>query len=146
MMQVFVYGTLRTGMYNYEKYFQGHVVHRQKGYVKGELYSIIDKVYPALIPGERMILGELMDMDDTFSVEIVDEMEGYYGPHRLDNEYHKMMCTIYDLDKTTEIGAFPVYMYNLDNPHHLHTLGQIIEENDYVTYQKKKRELLDRYL
>lgn len=138
MIRVFVYGTLRQGMYNYETYYKGHVVHRQMGYVKGELYTIKDKVYPALIPGSDWILGEIMDMDETFSLTAVDEMEGFYGEGNILNEYDKVICDIYDIDKKTILDRIPVYMYNQENPSHNHKIDKKIISGDYVTYIANK--------
>lgn len=134
MIRVFVYGTLREGMYNFEKYYKGHVVHREMGYVKGELYTIKDKVYPALIPGDNWVLGEVMDMDESFSLKEVDEMEGFYGEGNLQNEYNKVTCNIYDVNKKVILDRLPVYMYNLDNPKQKDTIENKIESGDYVTY------------
>lgn len=138
MVRVFVYGTLRQGMYNYETYYKGHVVKRRMGYVKGELYTIKHKPYPALIQGNDLVLGEIMDMDESFSLKDVDEMEGFYGYGRIDNEYDKVICDIYDVDRKSIIDRIPVYMYNMKNPKHENTIDQRIACGDYVEYIKNK--------
>lgn len=134
MNRVFVYGTLREGMYNYEKYYKGHVRKKQMGYVKGELYTIKDKVYPALIEGEQMILGEILELDESFSQAAVDEMEGHYGEDCIHNEYNKIICDIYDMDQKTVIDRLPVYMYNLKNPQQKDALQKRIVSGDYVSH------------
>lgn len=136
MIRVFVYGTLRRGMYNFDLYYKGHVVNHRYGYVKGSLYTIIDKVYPALIEGNDTILGEVMDMDESFSLDAVDKMEGFYYEGCIDNEYDKVMKDIYD-EKGKIIDRLPVYLYNLKNPKQKHSLGEKIECNDYIKYREK---------
>lgn len=136
MNRVFVYGTLRQGMYNYDIYFKKHALHHQKAYVKGSLYTIKDKVYPALVSGERMILGEIITLDEKIHMQEVDQMEGFIKTGDIQNEYDKVICEIYDIDKQTIIDHLPVYWYNLENPLQKDTLDQLITCDDYVTYRK----------
>ena len=49
MKQIFVYGSLRKGMYNYERYVKGKSHFVGNGYVKGCLYALKDAAYPALL-------------------------------------------------------------------------------------------------
>lgn len=139
MIRVFVYGTLRKDMYNYEIYYKGHVVHHQRAYVKGEMYTIKDKVYPGLRPGNRMIVGDVMNMDETFSLDAVDDMEGFYGEGNVNNEYDKIVCPIYGADQKTILDHLPVYMYNITNPEQKDSLETLIECNDYVEFMKTKK-------
>ncbi len=135
-MKIFVYGTLREGQYNYDKYFKGHVLHKEEGYVKGSLYTIKGVVYPALIDGDDMVLGEILTLNEHVCMQDVDEMERYYGEGCIENEYNKIPCMIYDKD-LNPLTYLPVYKYNLDNPKQRNLLEDKIEENDYVAYRKK---------
>lgn len=137
MNKVFVYGTLRKGMYNYERYFKGYVRSVTSGYVKGTLYTIQGKQYPALVTGEDMIAGEIIELEEHFDMTAVDEMEGYYGDGNLENEYHKELCDIYDIQGTI-IDRLPVYRYNMDHPLQKELLGHVIEECDYAVFMKQK--------
>lgn len=132
MKKMFVYGTLRVGMYNYEAYYKEHDSFRGNGYVKGQLCSIKGKVYPALIRGERMVFGEIHEVPDEVQDE-VDLMEGYFGVGKTENEYDKIISEIYDEDGKV-IDRLPVYFYNLRNKENRRILGSIIECNDYVAY------------
>ena len=49
MHQIFVYGTLLKGMYNYEIYCSAEHSYRRKAYVDGLLYSLKERRYPALL-------------------------------------------------------------------------------------------------
>ncbi len=136
MKKMFVYGTLRTGMYNYEKYYKEHDSFRGYGYVKGQLHTIRGKVYPALTEGESMILGEIHEVPDKVQDE-VDLMEGFLGEGRLENEYDKIVSIIYDAGGEA-IDRLPVYFYNLRNPENSRLLGDVIRCNDYVKYLQEK--------
>ena len=132
MRRVFVYGTLRVGMYNYEYYYKAHDTFRRYAYVKGSLHAIRGKAYPALTIGDEMVLGEIHEVPDDVQNE-VDLMEGFFGEDRIENEYDKVFCTIYD-DLGEEIDHLPVYFYNLRNPENRKLIGDVISCNDYVKY------------
>lgn len=132
MKKMFVYGTLRTGMYNYEKYYKDYDSFRGFGYVKGELHTLIGKVYPALTEGESMILGEIHEVPDQVQDE-VDLMEGFFGEGNPENEYDKIVSEIYDADGKV-MDNLPVYFYNLRSPGNRILLGDVILCNDYVRY------------
>lgn len=134
MKKMFVYGTLRVGMYNYEKYYQGHDSFRGYGYVKGTLHTLKGKKYPALAPGERMILGEIHEVPDEVQDE-VDLMESFFGEGNPENEYDKIISVIYD-DSGKVLDYLPVYFYNIKNPENKKLLGNIIMCNDYVAYME----------
>lgn len=134
MKRMFVYGTLRVGMYNYERYYKDYDSFRGNAYVKGELRTIRGKLYPALIPGENMVLGEIHEVPDDIQ-DAVDLMEGFLGEGRPENEYDKIISTIYDAQGKA-IACLPVYFYNLRNPKNRELLGDVITCSDYVTYYR----------
>lgn len=137
MKRMFVYGTLRVGMRNYEKYYKEYDSFRSYGYVKGDLHKINGKDYPALTEGDRMVLGEIHEVPDQVQEE-VDLMEGFFGEGKPENEYDKLISVIYDADGK-EIDRLPVYFYNLRNPANSSILGDLILCNDYVGYLEEKR-------
>ena len=47
--RIFVYGTLRLGMYNYDLYLRDEDSFRSYAYIKGSLMTIIGKIYPAYL-------------------------------------------------------------------------------------------------
>ena len=65
MVRVFVYGTLRKGMYNHDIYLRERSVYCGDGYIKGSLMTIAGVVYPAFLPqGDHLVFGELYDVDE----------------------------------------------------------------------------------
>ena len=137
MKKMFVYGTLRVGMYNYEKYYKEYDSFRQNAYVKGLLYTLKGKVYPALTEGTQMVLGEIHEVPDEVQDE-VDLMEGFFGEGVIENEYDKTVSDIYDADGKV-IDCLPVYFYNVRNAENRELLGEIITGNDYVAYLQEKQ-------
>lgn len=137
MKRIFVYGTLRTDMYNYEKYLKDKIIQSELAYVKGSLHEIKGVIYPALIEGNEMIAGEIMEVDDDEIFHELDELEGYLGEQHIDNEYDKVICPIYD-DRGNVIDHLPVYMYNIRNEKQKNRLSSRIMECDYVAFMCKK--------
>lgn len=136
-MKLFVYGTLRKGRYNYDIYLKDNSKFLQEAYVKGTLYSLKGKVYPAIVEGDDMILGELFDVDqETF--DRMDAMEGYV-PGRFENEYDKVDTDILD-EKGNVIDHLPVYWYNIKLDSQKALLDEIISSGDYVAYMLEKED------
>ena len=130
-MKLFVYGTLRKGRYNYDIYLKDNSKFLQYAYIKGTLYSLKGKVYPAIVEGDSMVLGEIFEVDqETF--DRMDAMEGYV-PGRFDNEYDKIETDILD-ENGQVIDCLPVYWYNIKPEAQKNLLDQVIESGDYVTY------------
>lgn len=130
MQKIFVYGSLREGMYNYDKYLKGNSIFLGYGYVKGSLYSLKGVSYPAILEGKENILGEVYEIDDELLKEI-DALEEYV-PGDPNNDYNRILTTIYMQDGTTVL--LPVYFFNLTKKQNFEQIDQIINENDYVAY------------
>lgn len=80
------------GFWNYKKYLQGKVITRKPARVKGRLYHLIKKGYPALVEGNDYVSGELLTIKD-YEENIVklDKLEGYYGLNNPENEYNRVL-------------------------------------------------------
>ena len=67
----------------------------QDGKVKGKLYHMPHKGYPALIEGDDVVIGEIMTLNDFESVMIpMDKMENYYGVNDNRNEYNRIIMDV----------------------------------------------------
>ena len=135
--KIFVYGTLRTGMYNYDKYLDGKIIQSELAYVKGSLHQIKGVVYPALVDGMHMIAGEIMELNNEDLVKELDALEGFVGEGNINNEYDKITTDIYD-DVGNVIDQLPVYFYNIRNSKQLNQLGSEITCCDYVKFIYQK--------
>ncbi|WP_297439196.1 gamma-glutamylcyclotransferase [uncultured Clostridium sp.] len=110
MKRFFVYGSLREGFYNYDKYLKGHVLTNELATTSGDLYHMEHKGYPALITGNRDIEGEVITVDNPeVLVKALDEMEHFYGLGNERNEYDRIEKEVKLLDGTIEICY--VYFY-----------------------------------
>ena len=138
MSKIFVYGSLRKGMYNYEIYLRDKSKYIGEGYVKGELYTIRGVTYPALIPGDSFILGEIYEVSEDVE-QAIDCLEGYVAESP-QNEYNKVICNIYDENKKEIYMQLPVYMFNTEKEEHKGILETQIIENDYVEFMRKQSE------
>lgn len=131
--KIFVYGTLRLGMYNYDQYLKDKNSFRQFAYVKGKLMTLKGKNYPALLlEGSDMVRGEIHEVDSKF-IGVLDELESYFGENNTDNEYNKVFCDIYD-DNNKVIDRIPVYVYNTGNNENVQLLDKVIECGDFFKY------------
>lgn len=91
MKRLFVYGSLRDGFFNYDKYLKGHVLTNEIATTQGILYHMNHKGYPALVDGERQIEGEVISVDNPeILIKALDEMENFYGIGNENNEYERI--------------------------------------------------------
>ena len=123
MVKIFVYGTLRQGMYNYDIYLKDEKSFREYAY---------------LTKGNQYILGEIQEVSEEKAKEL-DEMEGYHGDNHESNEYHRILCPIYN-EQHEVITSMPVYVYNTDNINNA-PIGECIESGDFVSYVKAHKGL-----
>ena len=130
MVRVFAYGSLRKGEYNYARFLLNQSEFLGYGYVYGLLYTIENKDYPALLPGNRFIKGEIYEVSRQLAKEI-DEMEGFHRPSDISNDYHKINVPVYD-DQKNQIEECPVYFFNNANPDQKKWVLTLLESNDYV--------------
>lgn len=116
-INIFVYGSLREGFFNYDKYLSGKISKKMNAKLNNvELYHMPYKGYPAIINGQDSILGEIMvinEADYDSTLEAMDVMEGFLGEGNPENEYHKMIFEVENLE-SNEIESCYVYFYNKD--------------------------------
>ena len=94
-LNVFVYGTLKPGEVNYERYCAGKVVEAKRAIAFGQLYHL-SLGYPALTLGENPVQGFVLTFADPGILSILDELEDY-DPHRPPeaNEYYRQQIETY---------------------------------------------------
>ncbi|MCR1871066.1 gamma-glutamylcyclotransferase family protein [Longicatena caecimuris] len=134
MKQIFVYGSLRKGMYNYERYLKGKSRFVGYGYVKGCLYALKDAAYPALLDGDQDVFGEIYEIDEQVA-SAIDELEGCHKDAL--GEYYKARKII----RTTQ-GALlelEVYCFSLDYEKNAERLKAVIPHGDFVKYVKEEK-------
>ncbi len=96
MLQVFVYGTLKPGECNYQRYCVGKVVEEKEAIAYGQLFDL-SLGYPAMTTGESPVQGFVLTFADSGILSVLDELEDY-NLHRQpeENEYNRLQIATYD--------------------------------------------------
>lgn len=140
-INLFVYGSLREGFFNYNKYLAGKVVEKKDASLENmRLYHMPYKGYPAITPGNDKVLGEIMvineeEYDET--VRAMDEMEGFISENNPENEYHKVVLEVKDLQTNENEKCF-VYFYNKDKDKVFDNESVYISNGDWKEYMLRK--------
>ncbi len=94
-LKIFVYGTLKPGETNYQRYCAGKVVEAKRAIAFGQLFDL-PLGYPAMTLGDSPVQGFLLTFADPNVLSILDELEDY-DPQRLpeENEYYRQEIDIY---------------------------------------------------
>lgn len=109
--KVFVYGSLRSDMFNYKEYLDGKVEKNVPGTIEGDLFHLENKGYPAVVPGDGEVVGELMTFKDfDATLKELDELEAYVEGEEDENEYNRKVVDV-KIDEGTVIKAY-YYEYN----------------------------------
>lgn len=77
-LRLFVYGTLKPGEANYNRYCAGNVVASQSAIAMGVLFAL-PMGYPAMTPGNQPVHGFLLTFSDPTILATLDKLEGYHG-------------------------------------------------------------------
>ncbi len=96
-LKVFVYGTLKPGEYNYQRYCMGKVVEEKRAIAFGQLFDL-PLGYPAMTLGESPVQGFVLTFSDPAFLDVLDELEDY-NPQRIpeENEYIRQEIETYNL-------------------------------------------------
>lgn len=109
--KIFVYGSLRSDMFNYEKLLKGKVSKTYKAAINGKLFHLDNKGYPAVVPGDGIIIGELMELKDfDKSLKELDDLENYNEDNNINCEYLRKEIEVNLKDGRKEIAYY--YEYN----------------------------------
>ena len=108
-LKVFVYGTLKPGKSNYQRYCVGKVVEEIEAIAFGQLFNL-PLGYPAMTLGENPIHGYLLTFAEPGMLSLLDELEEY-DPHRMpeENEYKRQQIEVYN-PKGQSLGLAWVYL------------------------------------
>ena len=112
-LNLFVYGTLKPGGVNYQRYCAGKAVEEKQAIAFGQLFDL-PIGYPAMTLGERKVQGFVLTFADSAILSLLDELEDY-DPNRMpqDNEYNRQPIETYDLEGQS-LGLAWVYLMTLE--------------------------------
>ncbi|WP_236738930.1 gamma-glutamylcyclotransferase family protein [Chroogloeocystis siderophila] len=109
-VDVFVYGTLKPGETNYQRYCADKVLTVKPAIAFGQLYHL-PFGYPAMTAGENRVQGFVLSFADAEILTHLDLLEDY-NPHRpiKENEYYRQQIDTYNLDLTFLTSAWAYFM------------------------------------
>jgi gamma-glutamylcyclotransferase (GGCT)/AIG2-like uncharacterized protein YtfP len=99
MLRVFVYGTLKPGQVNFERYCGGdRILHARSAQVRGKLFDL-SLGYPAMTLGKTWVKGYLLTLADADILAALDGLEDY-DPHRPEtqNEYQRRETEVFEME------------------------------------------------
>lgn len=109
MLKVFVYGTLKPGGSNYQRYCAGKVVEETSAIAHGKLFAL-KLGYPAMTTGDGKVHGFLLSFADSAVLLNLDELEDYDQERKAaQNLYNRHEIQTYDLDARS-LGTAWVYL------------------------------------
>lgn len=123
-IQVFVYGTLKPGEENYNRYCLGRGVIHTPAIARGLLYQL-PMGYPAMTTGEGWVHGFRLSFNDAHLLAELDDLETFAPDrHARENEYQRTWIEIYTPEqeslgqswgyqmwasKIQELGGIPIF-------------------------------------
>lgn len=124
MINVFVYGTLKPGEVNYQKYCAGKVLKVQKAIVNGKIYAL-PIGYPAMTPGDGKVYGYLLSFADSTVLAALDDLEDY-DPNQQSSEnlYNRYYIEVYELTGSS-LGWAWAYFMTLEKVYQLGGIPQL---------------------
>ena len=98
LIHVFVYGTLKPGECNYQRYCHGRVITQRPAFAQGKLYAL-SLGYPGMVAGKGIVQGVILSFSDPNIFLDLDQLEDYQ-PHRppKENEYQRQKIPVFDLN------------------------------------------------
>lgn len=116
LLKVFVYGTLKPGESNYQRYCAGKVLEVQRAIALGQLFAL-PLGYPGMTLGESPVQGFLLSFPDESVLRQLDWLEDY-EPHRPAelNEYNRRPIEIFN-PAFISLGLAWVYLMTQEQVH-----------------------------
>lgn len=108
-VQVFVYGTLKPGERNYQRYCAGKVIEAQRATTLGRLFAL-PMGYPAMTRGNNNVQGYLLTFADLGVLDALDELEDYQPDREMsENLYNRQNIEVNNLQGAS-LGWAWVYL------------------------------------
>ena len=139
-LNVFVYGSLREGFFNYDKYLKGKVVSITPAKIENKIvYHMPYKGYPAILDGNGTVYGEVMEINPDIyneTMTAMDKMEGFISDNNPENEYEKLVLEVEHLDTNKKENCY-VYFYNKDIDSKFNSKSILISHGDWVKHMRE---------
>ncbi|AUT01481.1 hypothetical protein CLI64_14375 [Nostoc sp. CENA543] len=110
-VRIFVYGTLKPGEINYQRYCTNCVVDAQKAMTRGELFAL-PMGYPAMTMGKELVHGYLLTFAEPEILDVLDYLEDYEPTREMSaNLYNRYEIEVYSINYVS-LGWAWVYVMN----------------------------------
>ena len=129
MKKIFVYGTLQRGMYNHFYLDDKYVENCTPATTQGKLHMVKGCTYPAMVPGDYTVKGELYSIKEDYLQEVIDACDMLEVHPTL---YKREIVQVID-NEGNEHDAY-VYIFQ---KHGL--LGKLLPDGNYRNVYKKMR-------
>lgn len=131
--RVFVYGTLMSGLHNHHL-VKPYLKKSEPGKTVGILFDL-PYVYPAIIPGNGTVYGEVMELRDVCeALKVLDRLEGYHGTGGPRNLYNRVIQEV----ETSGGEKVLAYLYIWGRPEELRDLGNVVPGGDWRDFKSLK--------
>lgn len=135
-IRVFVYGTLKPGERNFDRYCAAKVVEMQEAIGFGQLYAL-PFGYPAMTKGTNCVYGYLLSFDDPDVLLNLDALEDYQPDRPLtENEYIREKIETFSLERQP-LGLAWVYRMTPEMAKRLN--GILLPNGRWTGTESKKR-------
>jgi gamma-glutamylcyclotransferase (GGCT)/AIG2-like uncharacterized protein YtfP len=110
-LYIFVYGTLKPGEANFDRYCGNRVISSQRGYIQAELYHFPAFGYPGAIHGTNQVHGYVLTFADAAVLVALDELEDYQPDRQpAENEYTRELVSTYTVAGNPLVLAWAYFM------------------------------------
>ena len=123
-MNIFVYGTLMTGLQRQRALSRSHFI--GNGTITGELYDL--GRFPALVKGDSNVLGEVYEISEQ-TLNMLDQIESYDPDNHQESLYVRQAVNVH-LDSSGEPISAESYYYNRS----IKGRGTLIVGGDYRAF------------
>lgn len=136
MDKVFVYGTLMRNFWNHKVYLEGWVSRIIQGQTCGLLYHLPEG-YPAMLEGNSIVKGEVIQPVDEGLLKSLDRLEGYVEG-RIGNLYERCIRTV-----LTEDGEkLDCWVYIYSDERYARENGILVPDGDWEKFMENRRGLI----
>jgi gamma-glutamylcyclotransferase (GGCT)/AIG2-like uncharacterized protein YtfP len=111
IVSVFVYGTLKPGGTNFNRYCGTEVANIYRAYIYGELYDLPSLGYPGAIHGTSKVEGFVLQFANPQILMALDILEDY-EPQRdpAANDYNREAIAAYGSDRVVNPAVWAYFM------------------------------------
>jgi len=133
LRRVFVYGTLMKDCGNYKRYLKDRISRITPGYTEGLLYHLPEG-YPALLEGDGIVKGEIMEEVDEKLLRTLDRLEDYAEGGK-NNLYERKIKTVF----TAAGERLDCWVYVFSDEKYAMQYGVFIPDGDWRNFIRQYR-------